>query len=89
MLCGWGRVELTLLFCWDAGDVKGASHFTCAIGGFWALIMYLLFAWQHLWHLTYGISYNALHTQPPRKEMVILKFIDEKFKVLQRGDISE
>lgn len=80
---GQWRMELTLVFRWGAGQVKGVSPYTCATGNFWALV-YLLFAW----HFTCGLSRNALHTQPPGKEMVTLTSTGKEFKVLQRSKLS-
>lgn len=82
---GRWRTELTLVFRWGTGQVKGVSPYTCATGNFWALVVYLLFTW----HFTCDLSRNAGHTQPPGKEMVTLTCTGEEFKVLQRSKISE
>lgn len=70
---------MALLFRWDAGEVEGVSTSPVPL----QTSDHLLHTYYLLGTFTYGLSHSGLHTWPPRKEMVTLKFIGEELKVLQ------
>jgi hypothetical protein len=76
-----GADESLLLGCRGG---RRSRQLICAIGDVWALVNLLI-----VWHLTYGISSNPLHTQPLGRDLVISQLFIAIMKYLTQATYEE